>query len=238
MRTLLEAERGALGEIARSAIEATRGFMRSLGDVAAAAYRLETSLTGSLENARRRGRSVSLQAMQGEYDVARGEAIRAGVNPFSMPLKLPMGNTPNDFAVSSRAAKELVDAFAKKAARSIEGADGRSVSGRSALPVYAIEEKATTQTAESFAEERVQVERRVVHQNTGANWLPLLVKMWDATLDKKTCPLCRDMNEQFRPFGMSFSGGRVPAVVHRRCRCIQVLIFSPIYLGREEREAA
>lgn len=238
MRLLLEAERLALGNVARAAIQATSGFLRSLGDVVAAAHRLETSLVDPLTKARQGGRAASLRGIQAEYAVARREAIKAGINPFSMPLVLPAGGSTGDVTIALRNAKELADAFLQKATKSFERADGASISGRSALPVYAIEEKATTQTAESFSDERVQVERRVVLQHSATNWLPLLVKIWDATLDVRTCPVCREMDHQHRPLGLDFTGGRVPAMVHRRCRCIQITVFAPIYLGREERETA
>jgi hypothetical protein len=238
MAALLTAERQALGGIARAALGAATGFLRGPGDAVATAHRLEMALVPELDRARRRGRVASLDGMQGEYAVARGEAARYGIDPFTMPLSLGRDGDPMDIGTASLAAKEVSALYEKRATTALDRSEGRSVSARSALPVYAIEEKAATQTAEAFADERVRVEKKVARQYAGTNWLPALVKLWDATIDKRTCPTCREMDGQFRVFGFDFSGGRVPAVVHRKCRCIQVLVFSPIYLGRDEKKSA
>lgn len=238
MAALLAAEREALGGIARAALGSATGFLRSIGDVVASAHRLEMALTPEMSEARRGGRAASMRGLSGEYSVARSEAAAWGFDPLSMPLALEAGDGHGDLAAGSLAAKEIATLYEKRATMAIERADGRSVSARSALPIYAIEEKAATQTAEAFADERVHVEKRLVSRYSGTNWLPALVKFWDATIDRRTCPTCREMDGQFRVVGLDFSGGRKPAFVHRKCRCVQVLVFSPIYLGRRGRDAA
>jgi hypothetical protein len=236
MAALLAAERSALGGIARASLTVASGFLRSVGDAVATAHRIEMALTPEMATARRRGRSASMASMGKEYDVARAEAVAFGFDPFSMPLALEPGDGSGDSAMASLAAKEIASLYEKRATAALDKADGRSVSARSALPVYAIEEKAATQTAEAFADERVRAEKRLVNRYAGTNWLPALVKLWDATIDKRTCATCREMDNQARVLGFDFSGGRVPALVHRKCRCLQTLIFSPIYLGRREKE--
>lgn len=238
MRFLLEAERLALGEVARAALPAVTGFLRSLGDASTASHRLEIALVEPLRRARQRGRSASLDGIAGEWSLIRGELVKAGMDPFALPLVLRGSISPHDNAPAVVAAKEIASLYLVKATRSIEKAEGASVSGRSVLPVYAIEEAAATQTAVPFGDERVQVEQRLVAEERGAEWLPLVGKMWDATLDRKTCATCRGLEGQIQLLGLSFDGGLVPASAHRRCRCVQVLIFAPIYLGREDKEAA
>lgn len=237
MAALLAAERQALGGIARAALGAATGFLRGIGDAVSTAHRLEMALTPVLDAARRGGRDASMRGLRGEYDVARAEATRWGFDPFSLPLSLDAGEGYGDASVASLAAKEIATLYEKRATAALEKADGRSVSARSALPIYAIEEKAATQTAEAFADERVRAEKRMVTRYAGTNWLPAMVKLWDATIDRRTCATCREMDNQFRVLGFDFSGGRVPALVHRKCRCVQVLIFSPIYMGRREESA-
>ncbi|MGK3981323.1 hypothetical protein WMF38_57530 [Sorangium sp. So ce118] len=238
MAGLLAAERQALGTIARVALGATAGFLRGIGDAVSTAHRLEMALTPALDGARRGGREASMVGLRGEYAVARSEAIRFGFDALSMPLSIEAGNGHGDLGAASVAAKEIADLYQKRATTALERTEGGSVSARSALPVYAIAEKAATQTAEAFADERIRAEQRLVHRHAGTNWLPALVKLWDATIDRKTCATCREMDGQFRVLGFDFSGGRKPAFVHRKCRCAQVLIFSPIYLGRDEKSVA
>jgi hypothetical protein len=238
MAAMLAAEREALGGIARASLGVASGFLRSVGDVVASAHRLEMALTPELAKARRGGRAASMRGLAGEYSVARSEAAAWGFDPLSMPLSLEVDEGYGDSPAASLAAKEIATLYEKRATVAIERSEGRSVSARAALPVYAVEEKAATQTAEAFADERARAEKRLVTRYSGTNWLPVLVKIWDATIDRRTCATCREMDDQFRPLGLDFSGGRVPAIVHRKCRCVQVLVFSPIYLGRREKETA
>lgn len=238
MAALLAAERAALAEVARAAIQAVDGFVRDLGGVQARAFRLETSLVDPIARARHRGRSAALLSMGAEWEVIRRALIDAGANPFEVPLMLPRGRDPQDLGPAIVAAKQVADLYATKAAKAVTAADGRSVSGKSLLPVHAIEEAPATQTATAFAEQRRETEETLARTQRGTTWLPLVAKMWDATLDVRTCAVCRDMEGQIRLLGLSFEGGRLPASVHRRCRCIQVLILAPIYLGRKDQPEA
>lgn len=61
----------------------------------------------------------------------------------------------------------------------------------------------------------------------------LLVKVWDATLDSRVCPVCSRKDGEWTLIGMRFSGGELPAHVHRRCRCSSELL--PLRLLRELR---
>lgn len=45
-----------------------------------------------------------------------------------------------------------------------------------------------------------------------------LVEVWDATLDKRTCPTCYEMHGT-EAVGGAFPGGLVPGGVHPSCRC-------------------
>jgi hypothetical protein len=52
----------------------------------------------------------------------------------------------------------------------------------------------------------------------------LLVKVWDATLDSRVCPVCSRKDGEWVLIGMRFSEGKLPAYVHRRCRCSSELL--------------
>jgi hypothetical protein len=123
-----------------------------------------------------------------------------------------------------RAVKILTDA---KAAQSKFGSD--------MLPNYALEEIATTETAAVFHDERERALRATSERYKGTRWLPAMVTMHDASLDVRTCSVCYALNETFRPIGIGFAK---PLPVHRRCRCIRVLIFVLAFLGRKEIDQA
>lgn len=61
----------------------------------------------------------------------------------------------------------------------------------------------------------------------------LLVKVWDATLDSRVCPVCSRKDGEWTLIGLRFSGGQLPAHVHRRCRCSSELL--PLRVLRELR---
>lgn len=58
-----------------------------------------------------------------------------------------------------------------------------------------------------------------------------LIKVWDATLDSRVCPICSGHDGEWVLIGMRFSDGKLPAYVHRRCRCSSDLL--PIHVLSE-----
>ena len=50
------------------------------------------------------------------------------------------------------------------------------------------------------------------------DWIPGIVKVWSALLDRRTCPVCSAIDGQIRPLGMPFSTDLPPA--HAGCRCV------------------
>lgn len=49
-------------------------------------------------------------------------------------------------------------------------------------------------------------------------------KRWDATLDAKTCRICRAHDGEEVPVDSEFSSGHIPGFVHPNCRCLITLI--------------
>lgn len=97
--------------------------------------------------------------------------------------------------------------------------------------------QAATETAEAFGAEREAETTRLARDERARRWAPLLLKIWDARLDR-ACPICRDMDGQVRPWGVPFTAGRRPGGVHTGCRCSEVTIFAPITWRAEEKQAA
>lgn len=63
-----------------------------------------------------------------------------------------------------------------------------------------------------------------------------LVRVWDAKLDKRTCPTCSGLDGHIVDVGETFPGGANPGSVHGRCRCVDVIVpaeFSKLSSGRQ-----
>lgn len=83
---------------------------------------------------------------------------------------------------------------------------------------YVLRRAAATETAHAFGEQREE-------DSKALNYSPLavlLLKTWDATLDQRACPVCRDLDGQLQLLGLEYVGGS-PGGVHPNCRCVSVL---------------
>ncbi|MHC4648755.1 MAG: phage minor head protein [Planctomycetota bacterium] len=81
--------------------------------------------------------------------------------------------------------------------------------------VWRLELGAATEAADSFNAERERL-------------LPLAprdayLKVWDAVLDKRTCPVCERSHGIAVPLDEPFPAGR-PGSVHPRCRCVEQIV--------------
>lgn len=52
----------------------------------------------------------------------------------------------------------------------------------------------------------------------------LVMKRWDATLDMKTCRVCRELHGTEVRITESFPGGATPGNEHPHCRCVSTLV--------------
>jgi len=90
-----------------------------------------------------------------------------------------------------------------------------------------------TEVAEATSDERDQILRRVGEQHREATTGSLIVfKVWDAALDKRTCPKCERAHHTVVPFFMDFPDGR-PGGVHGNCRCYEGTILLPFWFDYE-----
>lgn len=58
-----------------------------------------------------------------------------------------------------------------------------------------------------------------------------LFKRWDATLDRKTCAVCRSHDGEIVHAAGAFGGDDRPGDVHAFCRCLETLVFLPGRIG-------
>lgn len=204
-------------------------ILASLGDLgrspAGAAEELRRRLLGVYTGARRAARAQSRARLRAEFSVVLEEAAGYGFPDASLDLpELPRADAEDESAADLWAGG-MSDALRRRAE-----ADGvrRAITGTRRR----LELSAQAVTADAWADERERVLGATARQERGTRWLPAIGRLWDARLD--ACPVCRRLDGTTRPIGMGFPGGYVPGNTHYSCRCAGCLIFSPIYLGREE----
>lgn len=88
---------------------------------------------------------------------------------------------------------------------------------------YRLDLIAVTEASTAFEDEFTEQTDRMARSPRDRSWLPLVVKMWDSSLDKRRCRVCASASMEVRPLGLSFSIGR-PGHVHPRCRCVSVIV--------------
>lgn len=238
MEALLIAEGQTLRDVRRAVAPMRERRIVTTDDAIAVARAASGAVEDTLSQTAVRTRSISLTTMRGEFAVARNEAIKAGVVPMALPPGLPKAKTNRDAENAQKEAQQIHVDMVKRAKSILGDADRASrATGADLLPDYALDSLAASHTAQTFHGERRRVEREVKERYAGTRWLPAMLKQWDATLDVRTCKLCRALDGKWRPWGFDFPGGaNVPR--HARCRCMTVYVFSPLFLGRREAETA
>lgn len=93
---------------------------------------------------------------------------------------------------------------------------------------FMLRRTAATEVAHAFNDER----ERQTDEVSKAYTAPFVIKVWDATLDKRTCNVCARRDGTLQFIGLSFPDDG-PGKVHPNCRCVSVLwpqriLFSPL----------
>lgn len=87
----------------------------------------------------------------------------------------------------------------------------------SKLQDYRLARIATTEVAESYGQAALRAYALMPRSET-------VLKRWDATLDMRTCGLCRGHHNETVPLDDDFRDGDEPGAVHPRCRCVPTLV--------------
>lgn len=253
-RALVRAERAGLPLLRAEVLRATRQLVADVAIVTAIASRRRTaeqavaltqrraealavSLARVIEAHRLTSKQASLASLTVEW-----EAVRKGVQGAGLADPGPLGVqallAPTDSAASSSSARSLASTWSRVTLAAVwawaDQDDAASDLGRAIAAASidgAVKRTAATEAAQAFADLRDEGAGWLEELHRDAAWLPGLLKLWDATNDRKLCPSCAALGSSPpRPAGVPFPGSHEPGYVHPFCRCVPRWIFVPARL--------
>lgn len=213
------------GQLARVRPGDTAGAIRI---VQAALPGLTAAVSSAVADGRREAKRVALERLDAELRKVTG------------PLGVVLGDSPEDLAEAELAGSAYAVAWGAAAVAMVWRWQDTSAPSAAAIPGDAADRNdhrlrriAATENAKAFQDAREEGTDWVAEQHGEATWFPGMFKQWDATLDRGTCGVCRDLDGQIRPFGFDFEGGQEPGYVHPMCRCVEAVVFVPLRAGGE-----
>lgn len=225
---LQAAAQRALAELLHAAqheLDATRARLRALTALRGAAERLRADV------------ARLTQASRGTARDAAGKQLADELAAASATLKVALRTPgPADRADDEHRAAAAADSYvaawrAGTAAALSKWAQATerpplttALTTSTALQDHRLRRIAATEVPQAYSEEHAARADQIAVQHADAKWLVLLVKCWDATLDRKLCAVCRDMNRRWAVVGTKFKGGLLPGSVHAHCRCQDSLL--------------
>jgi hypothetical protein len=239
---MLAAERAALMRLRAILARVTLDHARAVRNPAArtallvAARDLETAIEAEHLRARATARAAGHETLLDEWALARLQGLARGLPTLAASPVLEPATDEDRMRARAAAASFARDWLVAAQAALDDGAPA-PLRTAAARMERRLELQATTETSESFSAEREAETTRLARSDEARQWAPLLLKVWDARLDR-ACPICRGLDGQVRPWGIAFEGGRRPGGVHPGCRCNEMTIFAPITWRAEERAAA
>ncbi len=202
--------------------------------------RVQGTLTQAVARGRWDAKRASFDRLSVEWETIRGALQRAGHQDPGALEAINVASSDDDMA-----GQTLGQAFAASWGQALSVAiwnwadsDSRKtlpgvVVEAAAATDYRLRRAATTETARAFSDARDEGMDSIAELHKDTTWFPALLKTWDATLDRKTCKTCKELDGTTRPWGFSFPGGEEPGYVHPGCRCIVGTLLLPLPIERE-----
>lgn len=202
-------------------------------DPNAAADELRDRLARTFVQARQAARVQSSIRLRSEYEVVQRYARSRGYR--SGPLSFLARPIASDMQEAGKWADDIAKLVRKRASESDVNAAITRTKGKLSASAKAVVDDAWADERERVLTETARVQTEASRGQTDpvrgrkeANVVPFVGKLWDARLDKRTCPVCRDLDGTIRPIGIAFPRKEVPGKTHFGCRCLQVLVFAPV----------
>lgn len=212
LRTLIAIEDLAIAVVA----DATNDLPKDPDD---ASDELRLRLSSSLVSARSAARVQATNRLSIEYEVVARHARKQGYR--GGPLAFLARPIASDIEEAGKWADHIAKLVRKRASDSeIRSALSRSKGKLSAAARAVVDD--------AWSDERNRVLRATAVRQKEANIVPFVGTVWDARMDKKTCPRCWSLDGTIRPIGIAFPNGAIPGKIHYSCRCNGGLIFAPM----------
>jgi hypothetical protein len=192
------------------------------------AERLEAALALHIARSRANVRGLSYRTLRADLGLAPPTLV-----PVDVTLQ---GLTNDDVSRAMVVAKRHARIWHAKARASAQRVRKDKAAEAAEATQPRLMTIAATENAQAWSEEReaglaqvAAVQTRERQREVGL----VLVKTWDAALDKRTCRVCAGMDGMMRPVGMSFRG-LSPGGVHPNCRCYSTVYPMPVTWAEEE----
>jgi hypothetical protein len=214
----------AAGKAARATI---RNTLARTSDPITAAQQIRHDLPNIIVATRVTARRAGNTAMQVELGAVRSSLTSSGVWMPSVSFEVPTVDA-DDYD----AATEIANNYADDMIRLATTPERSTLSAIIAALTYRVDTFVTTETSQQFSQQRARNERDLRGEYKGTAWLPLLVKIWDGTLDRRICVACSARVGKTRPVGFDWDGLE-PGMPHPGCRCQSHYFGSILYAGAE-----
>lgn len=224
----------ALSRLQVVAISSPEGVRRMLlVAIASAAEELRRAVAEGVLHRRDEARGAALQRLAAELaEVARELRLQ----PFQAP---PAGlGREEDEAHAASAADSYTASW--RAGMTVvavrwrgEGQLGKQLQAAAKAQDHRLERIAATEIPRAFNAAHDEGAGWVAERHKGASWLPVVVKRWDASLDRKVCRFCAAMDGRYTALGLPWPGDLRPGEPHPHCRCGQTVIVLPIAMRGE-----
>lgn len=225
----------AFGQVLR-AVDASgaRAPERARGRLLVALRRASLGLRDAVASAVLQGRAGARKAATQRLAAELGQAAKE----LGVDIERPdAGDAIEDPGLAQGAAESYVAAWrAAMTVAVMRWQDGSPSQGlRTAHETQApkLERIAATEVPQAYNAAHDEGARLVAEQHQDARWRPLIVKRWDATLDRRTCSVCEDMDGRYTLLGLRFKDRLLPGHVHPYDRCQEAIIVLPLRLRGE-----
>lgn len=196
--------------LTRTRTDAVQRGLRAGRSLPGIAQLIERQFQSAIATARNLSRTAGIARLE-------VEAERAGASLGRVPL---VNELARDAARARLYGANFARLWLEKANKAGLPSIGKAADAANAATQARLSTVAITESAESFNTGRDKTLRLATDVR--------LLKVWDATLDKRTCPICAGADGTIVFSHEAFPQG-VPGSVHPRCRCVEVII------GRSER---
>jgi len=222
------------------ATDRRRAADTAVGLLSRALDRMRPALANATFVGRAATRHASLIRFRAEWQIVRADVDALGLEP---PADLPhlALHGPEDQAQSNLAGQSLAAAWGHQVIAAVyrwaakdDGALVDAVLSSEAATAPRLGRVASTETSRAFTDARDEGMGWAAAEYGDSTWFPGLFKRWDATLDKRVCRVCEDLDAKVALYGADFEDGAEPGYVHVSCRCVVSTVFLPVFVPAEE----